>query len=160
MRRSALGAASVLVAMVAGAAPAQPRPITVSAHGPERGVAGGQIAIALRATIQPGWHLYSLNEPAGGPIATRIEVGPLDVARVAGAIDSPIPQSSRDPNFGLTTEFFEDSAVFRIPVALSSTLRDGRRVVHVTMRYQACSSRLCLRPRTDTVQVPLVIGDR
>src|SRR5688500_6212619 len=36
--------------------------------------AGERILLNLKAEIEPGWHLYALDQPEGGPIATTIVV--------------------------------------------------------------------------------------
>lgn len=159
-RKRSTWAVAALLLLCCAALQAQPHPIHFSAHAADRAQAGAPFAVSVRASIQPGWHLYSLNEPAGGPIATQIGIGPSELVRLAGAIGSPLPETSRDPNFGLTTEFYVDSASFRIPLVVDQAARSGKRAVIVTARYQACSDRLCLRPRTDTVRVPVIVGGR
>src|SRR5687767_7578059 len=59
---------------------------------------GDTLSIIVRGHIPPGWHLYSITQAPGGPIATTIEVGPRDLVRLAGAIDAPVPQMVPDPN--------------------------------------------------------------
>ena len=44
--------------------------------------------IVVRAKIDKGWHLYGLNIPAGGPVATTIVVEQLDNAKKEGGIQS------------------------------------------------------------------------
>jgi hypothetical protein len=35
---------------------------------------GDRILLTLKADIEPGWHLYALDQPEGGPIPTSIKV--------------------------------------------------------------------------------------
>ena len=37
-------------------------------------LAGDKSKAQLKAEIEPGWHLYALEQAAGGPIATTIKV--------------------------------------------------------------------------------------
>lgn len=44
------------------------------AKGFERVRAGAKIWLEFKATVEPGWHLYSPTTPPGGPIATTISL--------------------------------------------------------------------------------------
>ncbi len=39
-------------------------------------VNGKEAVVLLKATIKPGWHIYSLNVKDGGPIKTSFEFTP------------------------------------------------------------------------------------
>ena len=41
---------------------------------PAAAAPGSKVVAGLAAKIEPGWHLYSLTTPAGGPIATTIRI--------------------------------------------------------------------------------------
>ena len=121
MRRKdgALAGLALLIGF-AGAAPAhgqQEHPIVWSAHldGAPRVSPGATIVIVASAAIPPGWHVYSLTQAAGGPIRMTMTVGPADVARLGGSISAPRPITADDPNFGMQTETYEDSATFHVP---------------------------------------------
>ena len=49
---------------------------------------GEATKVNLLAQIPPGWHLYSLTQPPGGPVASTIEVGPSTLARISGFVSS------------------------------------------------------------------------
>ena len=51
-------------------------------HGPRGRPA--RAALFITATIEPGWHIYSITQPPGGPLATKIEVSPPPGVRIAG----------------------------------------------------------------------------
>src|SRR4051812_30086979 len=63
--------------------------------------------VELHAAIDRGWHLYSTEKVEGGPSPTRISVVAAYNFEIAGEIDSPAPHSAYDPNFQVTTEFYE-----------------------------------------------------
>src|SRR3982750_3380909 len=63
--------------------------------------------VELHAAIERGWHLYSTERGEGGPSPTRISVVAGYNFEIAGEIDSPAPHSAYDPNFQVTTEFYE-----------------------------------------------------
>ncbi len=60
----------------------------------------------ITATIKPGWHIYSITQPLGGPLATKIEVTPSqDVPVVGKFLPSVPPDSKKEPAFdNLTVE--------------------------------------------------------
>ena len=48
---------------------------------------GNNVEITLKATIDAGWHLYSLELPEGGPMATDIAFGRVEGAELVGEIE-------------------------------------------------------------------------
>lgn len=119
---------------------------------------GRAVPITVQADIAKGWHIYSLTQRPGGPIPLRIRVEGADDVSLRGLIKAPKPEKYFDKNFGVTTELYSGSPRFTIPLALLRRAAPGIRRVQVTARYQVCSDRLCLPPRTDTVPVGLRIS--
>jgi thiol:disulfide interchange protein len=119
--------------------------------------AGGQTQIApagkayfeLKATIQPGWHLYSPTTPPGGPIITklRLEDNP---ALASYSVYRPSPVRKLDPNFQIDTETYSDQALFVIE-AQTAKSASGEANIQATVRYQACTDVKCLPPVRKTV---------
>jgi len=109
--------------------------------------------VVLTARIQPGWHLYSISQPAGGPIATQIVIPADQGFRQSGPVTGPKPDVKFDPNFGMNAETYSHSAQFQVPVEISA-LKKGM----VDVRFQACTERLCMPPRTEHVAVSLKPG--
>lgn len=149
---------TLLLGMItaASARQARPRPVTwsLSMRDPPRTGASALVGVAvLRARIGEGWHLYSMTQPPGGPRATRIEIVGDPPFRLAGPIERPAPDTIPDATFGIMSEVYDDSVTFRLPVASPSTRPRSRSRILVAVTYQACTSRLCLLPRTDTVTV-------
>lgn len=132
----------------------------VGGDAPRQVVAGRTIPITVQAEIATGWHIYSLTQRAGGPIPLSIAVqGGRDVS-VRGVIKAPKPEKYFDKNFGMTTELYSGSPRFTVPLAVPGRTGRGPRQVQVTARYQVCSDKLCLPPRTDTVHVTLQVSVR
>ncbi len=103
-------------------------------------VTDGKI-IRLSAAITAPWHLYSMTTPRP-PIATT--------AKIEGVENLEIWQSAPirklDENFGVETETFETEAVFYIK-------GDVPAGAEVSIRYQACTERLCLPPKRKSVEI-------
>ena len=149
----------VLLLTVSSAASAQrvdPRPVIWSLAAPAMRDAPGSSVLgvaALQARIAPGWHLYSMTQPPGGPRATRIEIAAGSAFRLAGAVRRPAPDTIPDANFGIMSEVYDDSVTFRLLLTDLPRRRWARRRLIVAVTYQACTSRLCLTPRTESVDV-------
>lgn len=116
--------------------------IKTNVSGPVK--AGDRFAVELTAQIENGWHLYSTERIEGGPTPTRITVPSGQSFEMAGEIDSPAPHSSYDPNFQLSTDYYDGSVLFTISVrALANSLTSLR----VQVRYQTCTQTICLAPK-------------
>src|ERR1043166_7597683 len=79
---------------------------------------GDVINARLKAEIESGWHLYALEQPEGGPIATTIKISDGTPFETSGKIESPKPITKTDPLFTgadgkpLLTKFFTDAVEF------------------------------------------------
>ena len=148
------------LAIPAGLAGAQEHPVTLTASvAPRRGKLhpGDTLTVGVLAAIPSGWHLYSITQPPGGPFATTIDVAPRSLVTLNGSIGSPVPISAPDPNFGIQTEWYEDSASFRVPLRLAGAALNGKQSVVVRVGYQTCTARYCLPPREDTLAVAVLV---
>lgn len=121
-----------------------------------RGV-GQKLTLFLDASISEGWHLYSINQGPGGPAPTRIVVSKGQLIKVASPIQEPQPQVQMDPNFGIMTEFFEETATFKIPVKVFASPAAQKQEVRVDVVYQICNDRTCLPPKLVTAKTVLTV---
>jgi DsbC/DsbD-like thiol-disulfide interchange protein len=132
----------------------------IGGSSPRDVVSGRTVPITVQAAIAKGWHIYSLNQKPGGPIPLRLElVGAADVL-VRGVIDAPKPERMFDKNFGIETELYSGSVRFTIPVGVPGRSLTGIRRFQIGARYQVCSDRVCLPPRTDKLDVAIRIAGR
>jgi len=119
----------------------------------------GEVAtVELRAQLEAGWHIYAPTTPSGGPIPTKIELSPNPGAKIAGRIAQPNPIRKLDKGFGITTETFEKSVTFAVPIQIAQGAKQGAGNVlkgALSVRFQACNARVCLPPKT--VSVPFTI---
>ncbi|HZQ55905.1 MAG TPA: cytochrome c biogenesis protein CcdA [Bryobacteraceae bacterium] len=128
------------------------------ANGARQLAPGSTVTLDLKATIQPGWHLYSPTTPPGGPIITKIRLNPNpNVASYQ--VYRPQPVRKLDPNFNIDTETYTRDAIFliRADVAKSAS---GTADVAAVVRYQACSDVKCLNPvqKTATAHLTFAAG--
>ncbi len=113
---------------------------------------GDKIQVTLKAEIEDGWHLYALEQPEGGPIATTIKITEGKPFKIDGKIESPKPIVKVDPLFTsldgkpLQTKFFENGVSFTVPIkATAETSFDD---LSLDVRFQLCNDTFCLPPRT------------
>jgi Disulphide bond corrector protein DsbC len=118
---------------------------------------GAKFSVTITGDLDPGWHLYALEEPEGGPVATEIALtdgDPADLIRVEEAKPKVLP----DPLFQKPTGFFEHSAAFTLHLQAANSAVAASTALRVLIRYQSCNDRICLPPHTDTVNVPLTLA--
>ncbi len=115
------------------------------------GAAGTTVNGSLNAAIEPGWHLYALDQPDGGPVKTTIKVAPESPFELTKDVEAGEPQIKPDPNFivddkPLETKFYVDKAEFKIAAkATKATIFDK---LALDVRFQLCNDTFCLPPKT------------
>ena len=144
------------------ASPAQhppPNPIRWTAQQPAESVkAGERITVTVTAVMDEGWHLYALDPVEGGPIPTKITAGPAPSFTLQDKdIEKPEPKRSHDPNFGIETAYYDESATFGLPIKVAADVPAGTREFEVSARFQACNDQFCLRPQTSSMQIKVKV---
>jgi thiol:disulfide interchange protein DsbD len=120
---------------------------------------GAVVKVKLKASIAEGWHMYSLKRMDGGPIATRITVPEGQPFALAGAIEASEPIKLQDPVFEMEVEYWTEAAAFTLPVRIAAAARPGPATLKVATRYQTCDDKLCLPPRTETLELKVEIKE-
>lgn len=118
---------------------------------------GSKVAIELFAEVQGGWHVYGLSQASGGPTPLRVTIDENDGIRSLGSVSGTTPVRKHDPSLDLETEFYTGSFVLHLPAQVTDHPVAGKQVISVAVRFQACSDRTCLPPRTVHVSVPIEI---
>jgi thiol:disulfide interchange protein len=112
---------------------------------PAAAAPGSKILAKLQAKIEPGWHLYSLTTPAGGPIRTTVRVD-NNAAVASFRVFEPQPKRAFDPNFNLDTETYEGEPAFLIEIETKKDAAPGASEIAADVRYQMCDPTRCLPP--------------
>ncbi|HEX3101473.1 MAG TPA: hypothetical protein VHQ01_06775, partial [Pyrinomonadaceae bacterium] len=100
MKRSFLG--SIFIILIFSAAEFAQNPVTWSLESDAKGKtvdSGKPFKVRLKALIEEPWHLYAVEQPAGGPIPTTITASAPDAFAIDGKITSPAPVKKFDENF-------------------------------------------------------------
>jgi DsbC/DsbD-like thiol-disulfide interchange protein len=141
-----LAAATVLLAGTAGAQDPVKwtvKPVAATA------TAGGQASVKLVATIEDGWHIYSLTQGPGGPTPTKVTLPEGQPFTLGGAIKSADePDVKFDENFGINIETYERGAEFTIPITVDKATKAGPQKILVNARYMVCNASTCMPTKT------------
>ena len=123
---------------------------------PKSAPPGAHVLAKFAAKIEPGWHLYSLTTPKGGPIPTTS--GLADSPVVNGRkLYQPKPERKLDPNFQIDTETFSNEVVLLYDVDLKKDAAAGPAEITAQVRYQCCNDRLCLPPKRKSASATITI---
>lgn len=99
--------------------------------------------IRFTASIDKGWHVYSVNLPSGGPISATFNVENIEGAKLIGKL-TPLSKEIEkfDKVFEMKLRYFEHSATFsqKIKITGSSYKIKGY------LEYGACDDESCLPP--------------
>ncbi|MBL8203036.1 MAG: protein-disulfide reductase DsbD N-terminal domain-containing protein [Blastocatellia bacterium] len=118
---------------------------------------GEKFAVQIVATIEENWHLYSTKEIELGPRPTRFSAATGQAFALAGEIVAPKPLRAFDNNFNTDLEYYEHAATFTVPFVVEANASAGKQTLIVQVRYQACTTGLCLPPKAVKLEVPLEI---
>ncbi len=138
-----------------------PQPVTwVASVSRQTPTPDGSVLVNLQvgATIENGWHVYSLTQKGGGPTPLSVNVDPSSLLSLDSSIVGPTPQRALDPNFGIETETYSGAPVIDVPVKVSAEALKSGKPIEVKVRSQACSDKLCLPAKTTTLIVSLPPG--
>ena len=113
----------------------------------EPGEAGGPDVLAVTATLEEGWHLYSITQKPGGPTPTRIVVDPGAPRQPAGPFEPDVPphvgEAEGIPAWkGLVIEEHSGRVTWRAP------LKSGTGDVTGSVSLQLCQDNACTPPET------------
>jgi thiol:disulfide interchange protein DsbD len=145
----------ILLAAAAISVSARPLPIKWSLELPKDAAsieAGRSVNVGLNAELDPGWKLYALDQPPGGPIATTIRAADGRQFVIVGDIRAPKPLEKVDPLFigedgkPLNTKFYESRVNFSLSIRADADINADD--IAFDVRYQVCDAEVCLPPKT------------
>ncbi len=153
-------AALVTLVLLAQTAAIPANAVTWMLQAPRPVRAGDTVTLTLTATIAPGWHLYAMAQPEGGPSSTEISLPATALATFARPIAASKPVTIVDPNFDMRVQLYSESATFALPVKVSATAPAGAHPFAVEARYQSCNDVICLAPKTVRGETILTVRSR
>lgn len=112
----------------------------------------GEYIVAIRATIVDGYHIYSITQPEGGPLATRIQIEPLIAFEVLNVKTTPPPEVKYYDFWpGLPVETHRDGVTWTFTMRFPNIVK-GYPILRGTVFVAVCSDKQCFPP----VEIPFV----
>ncbi|MGI4759432.1 MAG: protein-disulfide reductase DsbD domain-containing protein [Janthinobacterium lividum] len=111
-----------------------------------------EAVVFLKATINPGWHVYSQNVKDGGPVKTTIKFDPSKAYTLVGAPQEPKPISKMEKTFNMEVSYFANSVIFQQKVKLTGK---GPFTVKGNLEFMACNDEKCLPPDEVAFSIPV-----
>ena len=109
-----------------------------------RKVTSTEYDLLFTASIGDKWHLYSLDIPKGGPIATSFAFTPSGNYQLSGnTVEVSRPEIKHDPSFGMDIKMFTKEAVFKQRIVL---LTENDFILDGSVEYMTCDDSRCLPP--------------
>ena len=121
--------------------------------------AGSILGVDVQADIAPGWHLYAMDIPPGGPIPTSFEVIEDEVFSPGGTAVQPEPISWFDENFDMDTNYFEGTTVFTVPVRIAESAKPGDYSLGIQVEFMLCNDNTCLPPQKMDLQENVAVSE-
>ena len=148
-----------LLGLFNGALPAQGE-VSFRIAGPaEAAPAGSILAVEVHADISPGWHLYSMDIPPGGPIPTSFKVTGSEVFSSGGEARQSEPVSWFDENFDMETNYFEGSALFTVPIRVAESAAPGEYELYLQAEFMLCNDSICLPPQKQDLHASVEVTE-
>lgn len=109
--------------------------------------------ITFKALVAPGWHLYGLDLPKGGPKPTTFDFEGCKGIRV-GRTPKPSrePLEVDDPMFGMKLRWWDANVEFTVPFVMTDP---AIAQLVCKINYMACDGNNCLPPTTETISLPV-----
>ena len=105
--------------------------------------------VHIRSTIEPKWHLYSVNNPEGGAQATAVKIN--DVKTVGSIVERGKLKTGYSKEFGVNEKYFENGVDFVQVVKLNP----GTKKIAGTIEYMVCNDKQCLPPKEVEFKIKL-----
>jgi suppressor for copper-sensitivity B len=103
----------------------------------------------IKATIEPGWHIYSITQAPGGPRRTRIRLDPSTEYKVVGDFTaSPPPIKGTQPEAfnDLVVESHEGEVTWSAPIEFAPGVDPSKIRISGTVNAQPCDANSCYPP--------------
>ena len=100
----------------------------------------------VTATVKPPWHIYSITQPPGGPVPTKIELRPSEAYRPAGGFRAIVPPEKKVEEVfgGLVVETHDGSVTWHAPIELRPGIDPATIMIEGVLEAQSCDSSSCM----------------
>jgi DsbC/DsbD-like thiol-disulfide interchange protein len=105
-------------------------------------ISATEVEVLIKATIDEGWHIYSVNQKDGGPVKTTITISPSKEFSLVGKITEPTPITKFEKSFGINVSYFETSVIFKQKIKLKAK----QTTIKGKIEFMTCNDQKCLPP--------------
>lgn len=103
--------------------------------------------VILQAAIDNGWHMYGLDIPEGGPVATTVEWKELNGVKLDGKLmPNKKPVESHDQTFDMKLSWWENNVTLTQNFIVTETNYN----IKGNVRYMACNDVTCSSPQSES----------
>lgn len=128
-----------ILSLVANVSSAQRAPVTWN-YTMHR-IGGNEWMLTTRATLAPGWHIYSQHVGDGGPIPTRITVGPNDDYSLIGTAEEKGKAFYfYDSLYEMNITWYGGEVSFHRRVSMNRMVPELRGII----QYMVCNNSQCI----------------
>jgi len=106
-----------------------------------------EAVIFLKADIEDGWHIYSVNQKEGGPVKTSFKFE----ASLIGTVSEPRPITEHEAAFNMDVSYFEHEVIFQQKISLRQAQAD----IKGSVNFMTCNNQKCLPPETIEFTIPV-----
>ncbi len=115
-------------------------------------VASKEYILTFTANIEGDWHMYGLDLPEGGPIATSFTFEPSDSYELVGDIEVKTkPEIKFDNSFQMELQLFGKKAVFAQKIKLLSEVV----TINGFIEFMSCNDESCLPPKEEDFSIKI-----
>jgi len=107
--------------------------------------------VYIKATIEPGWHLYSQFVKEGGPVKTTFNFPAATTYALTGKTIEPKPVIKFEPTFKMDVSYFEKSVIFQQKVKLKGKTA----TIKGSVEFMVCNDKQCLPPDEVQFSIPV-----
>ncbi|MGL4293486.1 MAG: protein-disulfide reductase DsbD domain-containing protein, partial [Bacteroidales bacterium] len=108
-----------------------------------RDISANEKDLLFKASIDQGWHLYGLDLPEGGPIATTFTFSEIKGAKLIGKIKAErMPVFEFDKQFDMQLNWFDTDVTFVQRIELTQK----KFSIAGELRFMGCNDETCLPP--------------
>ena len=109
--------------------------------------------LRLTATPPPGWHIYSMLTPDGGPIPTTFKFNQNALLSLQGKVkEKGKVVTYYDKNFKVDVKYFEGEAQFVQLVTVKGKIKTN---ISGEIESMICNDRTCMPPTTEKFNIAL-----
>jgi thiol:disulfide interchange protein len=96
--------------------------------------------LSVTCLMEPGWHVYSITQPAGGPMASKIKVTQAEQFKLLGPFQAGRAPRIKPPDeFKVNSEIHEDEVAWTAPIELSEGAKPEELTIAIGYSGQVCT---------------------